>query len=280
MLKSILSFGLVILLNLTVQAQLDSYKYVVVPKKFEGFTYENQFRTSTQIKFLFSQNGYTAIYEDQITPDLAEDPCKGLRVLLFVNSTLLSTRVKLGLQDCNGAIIYESVEGKSKAKDYETAYREAIDEAFMSISELGYSYTPPVAAAGPSSSQPVTATRGEAPTVPSVEGPPPPVASVEQVPGKNVQDIAVEAGAVMAAVGAEEKSGQALWYAQPIEKGYQLVDSTPMVRMKLLETAQEDTFIAIVDDTPMGMVYKKDGQWWHEFFQDGKTEVKPLKIKF
>ena len=57
MLKSVLSFGFVILLNLTVQAQLDSYKYVIVPKKFDGFKYENRFRTSTLLKFLFLKMG-------------------------------------------------------------------------------------------------------------------------------------------------------------------------------------------------------------------------------
>ena len=50
--------------------------------------------------------------------------------------------------------------------------------------------------------------------------------------------------------------------------------------MKLVKTAQKDTFIATVDDEAMGMVYKKEGQWWHEFFKDGKTEVRPLKLKF
>ena len=58
MLKSVLSLCFFFLMNLSLQAQLDSYKYIVVPKKFDGFKYENQFRTSTQIKFLFSQNGY------------------------------------------------------------------------------------------------------------------------------------------------------------------------------------------------------------------------------
>ena len=145
MLKSVLSFGFVILLNLSVQAQLDSYKYVLVPKKFDGFKYENQFRTSTQIKFLFSQNGYTAIYEDQIPPDLAEDPCKAVRVMLIDDSSLLATKVRLGLRDCNGAVVYESGEGKSKTKEYELAYREAINGAFKDLEELPYSYIPPEA---------------------------------------------------------------------------------------------------------------------------------------
>ncbi|MGB5403893.1 MAG: hypothetical protein WBN13_07950, partial [Robiginitalea sp.] len=145
MLKSVFSLSFVLLLNLSVQAQLDSYKYIIVPKKFDGFKYDNQFRTSTQIKFLFSQNGYTAIYEDQIPPDLAQDPCKGVRVLLIDNSSLLATKVRLGLRDCNGAVVYESGEGKSKSKEYELAYKEAINGAFHDLKALPYSYIPPEA---------------------------------------------------------------------------------------------------------------------------------------
>jgi len=82
------------------------------------------------------------------------------------------------------------------------------------------------------------------------------------------------------AVQIETSAGEEIWYAQATDNGYQLVDSTPKIRMKLVKTAQKDTFIATVDDQAMGMVYKKDGQWWHEFFKDGKTEVRPLKLKF
>jgi hypothetical protein len=271
--KFVFNLLVIVLFALQGQAQLNSYKYIIVPRKFEGFKKENQFRTSTQIKHLFSQYGFSTLYEDQYPPDLAEEPCLGLRVLLLDNSSLLATRVRLGLRDCNGAVVYESVEGKSKSKDYELAYREAIDEAFLSIPELGYSYTPAEAASKPAQDREAVVAASvpppAEPLAPAVEGQEQPSGELQGAP----------AGAV-AAVGVEGTSGEELWYAQPVENGYQLVDSTPRVRMKLLKTAQEDTFIATVGDAPMGMVYKKDGQWWHEFFKDGKTEVRPLKIKF
>ena len=279
MLKSVLSLCFFFLMNLSLQAQLDSYKYIVVPKKFDGFKYENQFRTSTQIKFLFSQNGYKAIYEDQIPTDLAQDPCKAVRVLLIDDSSLLATKVRLGLQDCNGVVVYESEEGKSKSKEYEIAYREAINGAFHDLEELPYSYIPPEAVMKSLEAQKdVTPTQAESSDITDTKS----SAAMEAVSSdaSAVNPAMKEAAISGTAVQIETSTGEEIWYAQATDNGYQLVDSTPKIRMKLVKTAQKDTFIATVDDQSMGMVYKKDGQWWHEYFKDGKTEGRPLNLTF
>ena len=41
-----------------VNAQLNDYKYIIVPKKFEEFRSENQYQTSTLIKYYFEENGF------------------------------------------------------------------------------------------------------------------------------------------------------------------------------------------------------------------------------
>ncbi len=52
------------------QSQLNEYKYIIVPKKFDGFKNENQYQTSTAIKYYFVQQGFNAVYEDALPQDL------------------------------------------------------------------------------------------------------------------------------------------------------------------------------------------------------------------
>ena len=263
--KPLISLLLILFVQLG-HAQLDRYKYIIVPLQFEGFTKENQFRTSTLIKYLFTQEGFNVVYDDKIPPDLATKPCSGLKVRLVDSSSLFLTKIKLALEDCYGQVVFETPEGKSKLKEYEPAYREAIEGAFTVLVGTGYSYNPSEASA-------------EA-------GPPPPPTQAERLlnpPSSKPEPaaVAVAAVAVETAATVEEDDGAPeLWYAQAVDNGYQLVDSSPKVRMKLVKTTQENTFIAMVDDAPMGVVYQKEGQWWHEYYEEGKVQVRKLRIKF
>lgn len=249
-------------------AQLDRYKYIVVPLQFEGFKQVNQFRTSTLIKMLFTQEGYTVVYDDKLPVELATKPCLGLKVRLVDDSSLFLTRVKLALEDCYGQVVFETPLGSSKIKEYEPAYREAIEGAFAVLVGTGHVYTPSEAGAE--------------------EGPVRPPTQAERLlhPQAGVAEpaaaeAAAAAVAVERAMASEKDSAPAeLWYAQAVDNGFQLVDSTPTVQMKLVKTSQENTFIAMVDDAPMGMVYMKDGQWWHEYYEGGKVQVRKLSIKF
>ncbi|HNQ27383.1 MAG TPA: hypothetical protein PKL92_05625, partial [Aquaticitalea sp.] len=65
-------------------------------------------------------------------------------------------------------------------------------------------------------------------------------------------------------------------YAQPIDKGYQLVDSTPKVVLVLLDTGIKDVFS--VKDSK-AIVYKKDSVWIYS--EDGSIlSGNPIDIKF
>lgn len=263
--KPLISLMLILFVHLG-HAQLDRYKYIVVPLQFEGFKKENQFRTSTLIKYLFTREGYNVIYDDKIPADLASKPCSGLKVRLVDSSSLLLTRIKLALEDCYGQVVFETPEGTSKLKEFEPAYREAIEGAFDVLVGTGYSYNPSEA--------------------PAEGGPPPPPTQAERLlnppPGKT-EPIAVAAAGVAAqktTEGEKEAEAPELWYAQPVDNGFQLVDSSPKVQMKLVKTTQENTYIAMVDDAPMGMVYQKEGQWWHEYYEEGEVQLRKLRIKF
>ena len=264
--KALTSLMIILFVQLG-HAQLDRYKYIVVPLQFEGFKKVNQFRTSTLVKYLFSQEGFNVVYDDKIPSDLATKPCSGLKVRLVDDSSLFLTKIKIALEDCYGQVVFETPEGKSKVKEFEPAYREAIEGAFAVLVGTGYSYNPS--------------------TTPLEGGNAPPPTQAERLlnPPPKEDPVALETAPAVVAVEkavAEDKEAQApeLWYAQPLDNGFQLVDSHPKVQMKLVKTTQENTYIAMVDDAPMGMVYQKEGQWWHEYYEEGKVQLRKLRIKF
>ena len=71
-----------------------------------------------------------------------------------------------------------------------------------------------------------------------------------------------------------------LLYAQPTESGYQLIDKTPKVVMKLLKTSQPNVFIAIKDNVQGSLILKGDGQWYFESYQNDKLVSEKIVVKF
>jgi hypothetical protein len=70
-----------------------------------------------------------------------------------------------------------------------------------------------------------------------------------------------------------------LLYAQPTENGYQLIDKTPKVVMKLLKTSRQDSFIAIKDGV-QGSLNAKDNGWYFEYYQNDKLVSEKISVKF
>ncbi|MGY8914677.1 MAG: hypothetical protein ACKVJF_06285, partial [Flavobacteriales bacterium] len=68
-------------------------------------------------------------------------------------------------------------------------------------------------------------------------------------------------------------------YAQVINNGYQLVDASPKIILRMLKSTLEDVFIAESLDLN-GVVYKRNNKWYFEYNKDGKVVVEELQIKF
>jgi hypothetical protein len=123
------------------QKTLNSYKYIVVQNQYEFQKSEDQYQLNSLTKFLFEKAGYTVFISNESYPDdLALNPCLALKAMLKNNSGMLTTKVVIDLVDCYNNSVYASEEGKSKIKDYQKAYHEAIRNAFISIESLGYKY--------------------------------------------------------------------------------------------------------------------------------------------
>jgi hypothetical protein len=191
--------------------------------------------------------GFPAYYTNEDVPAEYGDRCQLLYIDVKKDNGFLVTKLYLEFKDCYGKVIYTSEIGKSKEKEYEVAYKESLDQAFLSVNKLHYKY----------SGKTITSSSKAAPVVASVP----------------VETVAVATTPVA------DTSDPNLLYAQPTENGYQLIDKTPKVVMKLLKTSRPDSFIAIKDGV-QGTLNAKDNQWYFEFYQNDKLVSEKISVKF
>lgn len=305
--KSIFSLFLIAAFAVSAQAQLNEYKYIIIPKKFNAFKKENQYLTSTLVKHLFVEKGYNAVYEDALPEELINNRCLGLTAELNDSSTMFMTKSSIVLTDCKGQEAFSTKQGSSKEKEFKLSYGEAIREAFQTFDGMNYSYTP---ATSTVSSEPVIVSlkndvkqvqetsevaivQKEAEMQENIETSlvdKEPVVeqqiSPEEQSYKNLEPKPSEIKKAAPAVtvsqeNIEETVAESLdvLYAQAIPNGFQLVDSSPKVILKLLKTSLSNTYLA-EKDSGNGLVYQKNGQWFLEYYEGSNLKVEKLNIKF
>lgn len=227
---------------------VNDYKAVIVPLKYDFLKTENQYRLSTMTKANLLKAGFQAFYANEQLPAGFADRCDLLYVDVKRDSGFLITKLYLEFRDCYGKVIYTSQVGRSKEKEYESAYRESLELAFVSINALNYKYNGKTAnSTNTAASAPVTS-----------------------------QTLA--ATAIVSAPVADMTDPNLL-YAQPTENGYQLIDKTPKVVMKLLKTSRPDSFIAIKDGI-QGSLNAKDNQWFFEYYKNDQLVSEKVVVKF
>ncbi|WAC03601.1 hypothetical protein N7U66_09090 [Lacinutrix neustonica] len=125
------------------QNDLNEYKYIIVPTKFEFQNNESQYNLNAQLKFLFEKNNFNTLMSSEALPeDLINNGCLSLKANLIDESNLFKTRIKIQLKNCRDEVVYTSNQGMSREKAYKKAYQEAIRSAFESIKTLNYKYVP------------------------------------------------------------------------------------------------------------------------------------------
>jgi len=268
------------------QGNLNEFKYIIVPKKFDVFKKENQYKTSTLVKHLFVQNGYNAVYEDMLPEDLNTNRCLGLMVSINDESSMFSTKTALVLKDCSSQEILTTVIGDSKIKEYEGAYREAITEAFETIRAIDYMYSPKER-----NNEPVTISFKN--DVKNMEKKKEPKNIVDAVVVKQVAtpeeqvyksnepvDSKIKKGErVSEEIVVEDNNDSNVLYAQEMPNGFQLVDKTPKIRLRLYKTSMPDVY-TVKHDKDNGVVYKKNGKWYFEYYAGDTLKKEELNIRF
>ncbi len=123
------------------QSSIDAYKYIIVPKKYDFLKEDNKYKLNDLTKFLFEKEGYNTLFEDEGFPDdLLKNPCLALTAELKDDSSLFTSKLAVELINCYKKVVFTSAEGKSKEKDYEKSYQEALRNSFVSFEELQYGF--------------------------------------------------------------------------------------------------------------------------------------------
>jgi hypothetical protein len=225
------------------QNNINNYRYVIVPEKFGFAKSDNQYGLNTLTRALLEGVGFTAYMEgDPLPPAVAGNKCSALRAELEEKKKFLSTGLVLLLKDCQGNVVYKSEEGRSREKEWQTAYSEALQNVFTSVNAANYKYDSTTTTA-------VAAT--PIPTTPAL----PPATPATVADSKDVL------------------------YAQANANGYQLIDTSPKKVMTLLKTSQAEHFIAD-DGVAHGVVFRKNGEWFFEYYKDDTLVSQKLNIKF
>lgn len=234
--------ALLMLSALAFSQSANEYKYVIVASKFSAQKKPGQFGLNDLTKLFMEKNGYTVYFDTDILPaSVATQSCDKMYVDVVEQNNMFVTKLTVVIKDCRNAVLFTSEEGKSSEKEYHTAYNQALRMAFKSFDKPEFKYIPNA--------------------------------------NKNVE-IADAVSHTDSNVGNTDKTATPegmLLFAQPIENGFQLVDTTPKIVMKIFKTSQPDVFMVAGQK---GMVVKKGAQWLHEYYENDKLVSQPLNIKF
>ncbi len=230
------------------QKNINNYKYVIVPKKFDFVKKDDQYQTSSLTKFLFNKDGFTVFLSDQKLPiDLSKNRCLALTSEVEDESSMFSTKITIKLKDCYNNVVFSSKEGTSKLKDYKKSYHEAIRDAFKSIKALNYNYVP-------LKEKPEELTEQSSVIV-----------KPKVITAKTIKENTVN------------KTKEITLYAQSTANGYQLVNTTPEVVFQVLKTNVKDVFIL---KNKNGILYKDDNTWFAEYYKEGIKVIEKYEVKF
>jgi len=226
---------------------INKYKYLILPEKFDFLSEANKYNLNTLAKGVFVKQGFTVFMSNEKLPDeVALDKCKALYGNVESNGGMLATVVDFVIKDCTGTVLYTSEKGKSKIKDFQKAYYEAMREAAASMASLNYKYD-----------ETASVTK----------------AVVKQEP--QTQPVhASSSGSTAIPI-----NNQVSLFAQPIANGYQLVDTTPKIVVKMYKTSQADYYTA-QGDGKSGVIFKKGDNWFFEYYLNDKLVSEKLIIKF
>jgi hypothetical protein len=244
-----LVFVFILFSTVAFSQNINNYKAIIIPLKYDFLKSENQYRLATLTKLNLQKAGFVAFYSNEDIPSEYKDRCSLLTVDVKKESGFLMTKLAVVFNDCFGKLVFQSEMGKSKLKEYEAAYSEALNDAFRSINALNYKY--------------------ELNQSPSKQ--------LTQVSPVESDNSSISSSATV--VQDSPNTNAELLYAQATPTGYQLVDASPRVVFKLNKTSVPTLYTAI-KDIRQGVLIQKENQWFFEYYENDKLFSELVRVKF
>ena len=280
--------ALIVISNVYAQSSLNDYKYVIVPNKFDFLKEENQYQLNSLAAFLFKKYGFIALKEGHAYPsDLSSNRCLALRLNVTKDSGIFKTKLNVKLKDCNSQVIYTSEVGESREKEYKKAYNEALRNAFKSFETVQYTYIPNANNIVVSTqmatknqneiAKEIQKLKKELQTLKKEKE----TKIVETLPAMPIAKQPIKKAPVLnnkvVEIPTIKKASSNIIYAQKIQNGFQLVDSSPKVLYKIKQTSLENVFLV---EGKNAVLYKKKSSWILEYYSNSSLKQEVLNIKF
>ncbi len=276
-----------VVVNVFSQTSLNDYKYVIVPNKFDFLSKKDQYQLNSLTKFLFNKYGFQAVLEGSEYPqDLMKNRCLALNSDVIKDSGMFKTKLSVELKGCNDQVLYTSEFGESREKEYAKAYTAALRDAFKSFKSVDYNYAPkektevvsiPVITTNNEVNEEIQKLREEIQNFKKEKK----AALVEvektavETPVIKSELIPATEDVILHEVDIEGFSD--MLYAQEIDSGFQLVDSSPKVVYIIKKTGLDNVFLV---DGKYAVIYKKGDAWIYEYNTVSGVKQNTLHIKF
>ena len=239
------------------QLSINNYKYVSVPDKFDFLKSNDEYQLNSLTVFLLEKQGFTVLDKSVNYPmDLAKNNCLLLNANVVKIKGLLSSKLQLVLTNCKNTVVFSSEIGKSKLKNYQKAYHEALRDAFV-LSTFNYAYN----------GSNVSAAMPEPPK--TIAKPTPVIVTEIAVKKQDIQEVVeVSDSSIEAVVGL---------LIQQTNSGYDFIDSiSKTIKFSIHATLFDNVYII---DGQEGIIYKRGQNWVREYIENGNTTIEALNIQ-
>lgn len=235
---------------------LNNYKYAIVPSRFDFLKEKNQFMINTYTKMFMQKYGFETYLDSEVLPDLLlKNNCNKVFVDVISTSTFFQTKLKVVLKDCKNNVLFTSQEGKSKEKDLNVSYNQALREAFNSLALLKHVYN------GKDASE-IMDSKSASQTETKI--------AETKITETNKKDE----------VKVEVTIGEPL-FAKPFgATTFQLLTNNtaiPKLALTISKTSVENVYIA-TRNTTTGVLIQKNLQWFFEYYVNNELKSEPVTI--